>query len=375
MRLLAPLTGRIAKALVVDLDNTLWGGVIGEEGFNGIQLGPEYPGAAYVMLQRAILDLHRRGVILAVCSKNNAAEAMEAIQNHPHMLLRPEHFAAFRINWQDKASNLREIAAELNIGVDSLAFLDDNPSEREWIRTQLPAVSVIDLPDDVLGYAAALRECPIFERVTLLEEDRERGRHYTEQRLRGELQQSANSLEEFYTALRMVVRIGPATDVDCARVAQLTQKTNQFNLTTRRYSEPQIRAMMEDPAWRLYALRASDRFGDSGLVGVALVRRNAVDWEIDTLLVSCRVIGRTIETALLAFLCDAARRDGAARVCGWYFPTKKNAPAKDFYSSHGFTGAAEADAGSFWELDLLGGKRVATPAWIQVDAAEMRTNA
>jgi HAD superfamily phosphatase (TIGR01681 family) len=198
LRFLHPLTGRICKCLVVDLDNTLWGGVIGEEGMIGIALGSEYPGAAFRQFQQAILDLYKRGIVLAICSKNNPTEAIEVLEKHPDMLLRLEHFAAIKINWQDKAQNLQEIARELNIGIDSLAFVDDNPAEREWIQQQLPEVTVIDLPSNPLGYAAALRQSPVFERLTLSSEDSQRGRYYAEQRQRQALAQSATSLEDFY---------------------------------------------------------------------------------------------------------------------------------------------------------------------------------
>src|ERR1019366_209155 len=212
---------------------------IGEDGMGGIQLGDDYPGVAYKDLQRAILDLTHRGILLAICSKNNPADAMEALEKHPQMLLRPSHFAAHRINWNDKAQNLREIAAELNLGMDAIAFLDDNPAERNWVRSQVPEVTVIDLPADPMDYARALRETPVFERLTVSSEDRERGRYYAEQRLPGDLQKSAASVEEFLSSLEMQVDIAPVSHETVARVAQLTQKTNQFNLTTRRYSEQQ----------------------------------------------------------------------------------------------------------------------------------------
>lgn len=364
LRFMHPLLGRVCKALVVDLDNTLWGGVIGEDGMAGIVFGPEYPGAAYQALQRVILDLYHRGIILAICSKNNPGDAMEALKRHPGMLLRPEHFAALRINWQDKAQNLREIAAELDIGTDALAFLDDSPVEREWVRQQLPEVTVIDLPEGPIGYARALREIPVFERLTLSAEDRERGRYYAEERLRSELQAKANSLEHFYRSLEMEAEIALVTPETLGRVAQLTQKTNQFNLTTRRYSEQEIAELTADPAWRVYSLRLKDRFGDNGVVGVAITHTRDGACEIDTFLMSCRVIGRTSETAFLATLAEEARSRGAVRLVGWFRPTRKNAPAKDFYPSHGFDCAETVDEGSRWEFDMRRGG-IAPPPWIK----------
>ncbi len=368
-RFLHPLTGRVCKALVVDLDNTLWGGVIGEDGIEGIKLGSEYPGAAYQSLQKVILGLHRRGIILAVCSKNNFADAISVIESHPEMLLRPEHFAALRINWNDKAQNLREIAAELNIGIEALAFLDDNPAERALIRAELPEVTTIELPNEPINFARTLRDCPVFERLTLSEEDRERGRFYAEQRQRVELQQSAASLEEFYRSLSQEIEIAAVNSRTLARIAQLTQKTNQFNLTTRRYSEQQIAEMAADPGCRVYSARVRDRFGDHGLVGVAITRERGDAWEIDSLLLSCRVIGRAVETAILSFVADEARASSAKQLRGWFLPTKKNAPAKDFYPSHQFHASAETEDGVLWTLDL-DKARVTCPEWIKLNVIE-----
>jgi FkbH-like protein len=364
LRFLLPLTGKTAKALVIDLDNTLWGGVIGEDGLHGIQIGAEYPGAAYQQLQRVILDLYQRGVILAVCSKNNPADALEVFEKRSGMLLNATHFAALRINWQDKAQNLREIAAELNIGIDALAFLDDNPVERQRVKSELPEVTVIELPAEPMQYADTLRTCPVFERLTLSAEDRERGRYYAEQRQRDELQHSSGSLEDFYRSLEMTAEFAPVSAATLARVAQLTQKTNQFNTTTRRYSEQQISDLAADPAWQVFSLRVTDRFGDNGLVAVAILHHRGNVSEIDTLLMSCRVIGRTVETALLAALAEEARAHGAQRLQGWFLPTKKNVPARDFYATHGFQPAREGEEGTLWELSLAE-TLPAYPEWIR----------
>ena len=339
---------------------------------DGIKLGATYPGAAYRALQRVMLDLYRRGIILAVCSKNNPPEALEAIEKHPGMLLRPEHFAALRINWRDKAANLREIANELNIGIDSIAFIDDNPVEREWVAGQLLDVTVIDLPTDPMKYAAALRESPVFERLELTDEDRARGRMYAEQRMRSDLQEAAGSLEDFYRSLAMKVDIEPVNAKTLARAAQLTQKTNQFNLTTRRYTEQQLEAL-SSPQWRKYVIRVADRFGDNGIVGMALTRTENDVCEIDTLLLSCRVIGRTIETAFLAALASDARRAGANVLLGRFVPTKKNAPAKDYFKSHGFAMIEEKDGVSTWELPLE--RAPAPPPWIELRVASSQENA
>jgi FkbH-like protein len=369
MRFLHPLAGKIAKAIAVDLDDTLWGGVIGEDGFHGIKIGREYPGAAYRDVQRALLDLRQRGILLAVCSKNNPADAMEVLERHPEMLLRPEHFAAMRIDWNDKAGNLRELAAELNIGLEAVAFLDDNPVERQQVRAAAPEVHVIDLPDDPMRFARAIREAPVFERLSLSAEDLQRGDMYRGQRERLKLESSATSREDFYRSLDQRAEIGRVSAATLARVAQLTQKTNQFNLTTRRYSEQQIAAIADSPEWRVYWIRVRDRFDDNGLVGVAIMGLEDAAWRIDTLLLSCRVIGRTVETAFLAHLVEEAAAAGARAIEGWYLPTNKNAPASDFYPNHGFRLAETKDCGTRWALDVQQ-DTVRCPEWIRCERAD-----
>ena len=360
LRFLHPLTGKIAKCVAVDLDNTLWGGVIGEDGMAGIKLGQEYPGAAFQTVQRALFDLTRRGILLAVCSKNNSADAMEAIAGHPGMILQPRDFAAMRINWNAKAQSLREIAAELNIGLDSVALLDDNPVERQQVRDQAPEVIVVDLPADPMAYGRTIRESPWFERLALSQEDRRRGEYYAAQRERSELERSVTSKEDFYRSLEQVCRIARVNETTLARVAQLTQKTNQFNLTTKRYTEQQIAAMAECPGWRVYSLHVKDRYADNGLVGVAITKQEDGVCEIDTLLMSCRVIGRTVETALLAKVAADAKDNGARTLQGRFVPTRKNAPASDFYKDHEFQ---EVESG-LWSLDLYE-KQLQVPDWIK----------
>ena len=352
VRFIQPLSGKISKALVVDLDNTLWGGVVGEDGLTGIKLSQEYPGAFYQSLQRVILDLYQRGIILAICSKNNYTDAMEVIEKHQGMILKPQNFAAMRINWNDKVQNLREIALELNIGVETLAFLDDNPVERQRIRNDLPKVNVIDLPANPAGYAQALRDSPFFERLDLSKEDRERGRYYAEQRQRSEMEQSATSMADFYRSLQQELEITLVSKETLTRVAQLTQKTNQFNLTTHRYTDQQITEMAASSDWQIYSLRVQDRFGDNGLVGVAILHIEGEIAEIDTMLLSCRVIGRTIETSFLWYLIHKACELDIKQFRGWFLPTKKNIPCENFYSQHGFQEVERRDQGVLWSLNL-----------------------
>jgi FkbH-like protein len=366
VRHLCPMAGRSAKVLAVDLDNTLWGGVVGEDGAAGIRADREHPGIAWWNVQRALLDVKRRGVLLAICSKNNREDAVEAFREHPGMLLRLEDFAAERINWVDKSANLREIAAELNVGVDSIAFLDDNPTERDRVRRELPEATVIELPDDPLGFAAAIRACPVLERLKISAEDAERSRYYAEQRQRVAAQGSAASVEEFYRSLLQKVEIARLSAASLARAAQLTQKTNQFNVTTRRYSEQQIAGLAETPGCDVYTVRVEDRFGDNGLVGIMVTREAGPGiCEIDTFLLSCRVIARTVETAMLSFVVEESRSRGLTMLRGWFVPTAKNAPAADLYRKHGFEACSATDAGSCWTLDLRTAQ-VECPEWIEL---------
>jgi FkbH-like protein len=366
LRYLHPLTGKICKALVVDLDNTFWGGVVGEVGAKGIQCGTEFPGSAYRDLQRAMLDLQRRGILLAVCSKNNLPDAMEALRHHPGLLLRPEHFSAMRINWNQKSENLREIAAELNIGTDSIAFLDDNPVERHHVRLQLPEVTVIDLPADVSSYERTLRESPVFERLALSREDKDRGQIYLAQRQRSELREHSRSVEEFNRSLLQEVALAHAAPESISRISQLTQKTNQFNLTNHRYSEQEILDLRNRKEWLVITAQVRDRFGDNGLVGLVIVKFVDGVCQIDTFLLSCRVIGRAVETVMLAFVIAQARARGVAEVRGMFCATAKNAPASDFYSKHGFAESAREESGaSHWTLRTESSS-VTFPDWTKV---------
>ena len=368
LRFLHPLTGRVSKVLVTDLDNTLWGGVIGEDGIGAIKIGREHPGASYLAVQRALRDLRQRGILLAICSKNNSADALRALEQHPEMLLRCADFAATRINWNDKSANIREIAAELNVGTDAIAFLDDSPVERARVRTELPEALVIELNEDPATYARSVRQCPQFERLTLSSEDRMRDQMYAEQRERRNLANRAGSLEEFYRSLEQRVEIAPVSLETIARVAQLTQKTNQFNLTTRRYSEQQIQNFAASPGWQVYSVRVKDRFGDNGIAGAVIVNVQEGAWNIDTFLLSCRVIGRTVEIAVLSFLIGEARRSGAILLQGLFIPTEKNAPAAEFYPTHGFKADGSSANATLWSLELEQ-TEVVCPAWIDLSVS------
>lgn len=369
MRFLQPLRGRVCKAIAVDLDNTLWGGVVGEDGPAGIRIGVDYPGSAYLSLQRELKALSRRGILLAICSKNNHDEAFAILRDHPEMLLRPSDFAAMRIDWDDKASNLRAIARELNIGLDTVALLDDNPVERDWVRSQLPEVHVLDLPDDPVRYVDAIRRSPLFERLQLSEEDRTRTEQYRQQQGRtAGSAQSVDSVEAFLRSLGMLAIVDDLVPATLARAAQLTQRTNQFNVTTKRYSEEQLMRFAGQPGAIVRTVRVSDRYGDSGIVGLVIARALEERCDIDTLLLSCRVIGRQVETVILADIASQARERGARALRAIFVPTHKNQPAADVFARHGFVRTGDSAEGTIWELDLTA-HTVAPPEWLEVQAA------
>ncbi|OGB11627.1 MAG: hypothetical protein A3E79_07985 [Burkholderiales bacterium RIFCSPHIGHO2_12_FULL_61_11] len=365
MKYFRALEGLTKKCLVVDLDNTLWGGVVGEDGVDGIQLGPNYPGSAFVEFQRLILDLYRRGVILAVASKNNPADVDAVFLNHPFMMIRKEHFAEMEIHWNPKSDSLKRIAKRLNIGLDHMVFVDDNPAECEQVRRELPMVTVIHLPGQPELYVETLCAEGLFDTLALSDEDRRRGQLY-QQRAQAETMLSASSnIEDYYRDLAMTLSIAPIDQASLARAAQLTQKTNQFNLTTIRYSEAELAGRMADPGWLAITVGVRDRFGDNGIVGVMMARAAEDRLDIDTFLLSCRVIGRTVESAMLAFLCDAAQERGLNKLCGRVVPTGKNVPVRDLFAKHGFSKQSEDESGTTsWELDLACSP-VRRPSWFR----------
>jgi len=330
------------KCIALDADNTLWGGLVGEDGMEGIELGPDYPGSAYLAFQRRLLALRGRGLLLALCSKNNEADMLQVLREHPHQLLREEHFAAMRVNWEPKPGNLQAIALELNIGLDALLFVDDSDFECEAVRRQCPGVMVVQAPGTPLELPECLDGIPQLEVLQLTDEDRRRAALYAGRRKDQQLKATAASLDDYLASLEMVMRVGLDDRRHAARIAQLTQKTNQFNLTTRRYTEADIVRFMDDPGWLVAHFRLADIFGDHGLVGVALLRLDGETAEVDTLLISCRVIGRGAETAFLAHLLAHLAQRGIRLVRGYYYPTAKNEMVKDFWPRHAFTAVDES---------------------------------
>jgi len=352
-RLLAAIFGKARRALVLDLDNTLWGGVVGDDGMENLVLGAgDATGEAFLAVQRLALDLRRRGVVLAVCSKNNDDVARAAFRSHPEMLLKEEHIAVFRANWQDKPSNIRAIAEELALGLDALVFLDDNPVEREMVRSYLPEVATPELPDDPALYARTLAAAGYFEAVAFSDEDRARAEAYQANARRKALQQSAGSIDEFLAGLGMHARLQPFDALNRARIAQLVSKSNQFNLTTRRYSEAELQALETDPDAFTLQVRLEDRLGDNGMISVAVCRAAGGDsWEIEAWLMSCRVLGRGVERLVLRELVEQARRRGVQTLVGVYRPSPRNALVRGHYEALGFSLLREVGEGeTHWTL-------------------------
>jgi len=369
MRYVKPLKGLTRKCVVVDLDGTLWGGVVGEVGADGIQLGPTAPGVEFVEFQEALLNLTRRGILLAACSKNNPDDVLPVLRDHPGMVLREQHFSALRINWRNKADNLREIADELNIGLDSLVFVDDNPIERELIRLVLPEVLTVELPRDPSRFRPLLEDMSDFEVLALTREDEMRATGYQVARQRQALERASTSLNDYLHSLELRAAIGRARPAHLHRLVQLFNKTNQFNTTTRRYHTADVEGFLRSAAHHVYVLRVADRFGDHGLVGTAVVHDTGDTWWIEAFLLSCRVMGLSVETALLKRIVDDARSGNATRLVGEFVPTAKNGPAEDLYRRHGFRAALGAQAAIRWELDPRV-DRMESPTWISVEASD-----
>ena len=354
MRIVAAKLGRSYKALVLDLDNTLWGGVIGDDGLEGIVLGQGSAlGEAFIGFQSYARELSRRGVILAVCSKNDTANATEPFDKHPEMLLKQADIASFVANWSDKAANIRTIATHLNIGLDSLVFVDDNPFERALVRQELPMVAVPEVGDDPATYAQTIADAGYFEGVAITQEDRERTGQYQGNQLRDALKASATDLPSYLRSLDMELIWRRFDKIGLSRTTQLINKTNQFNLTTRRYSEDDVVSVMQDNRSFGLQLRLLDRFGDNGIIAIVIGKMQADDdLVIDTWLMSCRVLGRQVEPTTLNLIVSQAQRLGARRLIGEYLPTKKNGMVGDHYARLGFEVVEENEAGSRAVLDL-----------------------
>jgi FkbH-like protein len=331
------LSGLSKKCIVLDLDNTLWGGIIGEDGFNNIQLGPQSPGNAYVEFQKYLLALNQRGIILAINSKNNPDDAIKVIREHPYMILREENFACIKTNWNDKVSNMKEISSELNIGLDSFVFFDDDPMNREFVKMALPQVKTVDLPKDPVQYTTMLCNLNDFNVLTITSEDSKRSKMYAEQQKRIEFQSNVSNLNDFLKQLKIKITIKNGNEFTIPRISQLTLKTNQFNLSTRRYQENEILKFVMDDRYIVRYTQVEDKFGDNGITGVYIVRKdNQEEWIIDTFLLSCRVMGREVEKEIMADIIQQAKKEGILKLKSQYIETTKNIPCKNFLKDCGF---------------------------------------
>lgn len=341
------------KVLVLDLDNTLWGGVVGDEGVEGIEIGDTSPrGEAFKAFQAYILSLTQRGLLLGVCSKNDFENAIEPFRRHPEMVLKEEHFVSFKANWNPKAQNLIEMAEELNLGLDSFIFVDDNPAEVENVRQFAPEVTSIVLDPDPSAFVRQLQESRLFERTTITAEDLQRTTQYRTESERRSAMAASVDMESYLESLDMVGTIRDFDPIDLPRITQLLNKSNQFNLTTRRRTEAELAILASDPEYICFAMRLADKFGDHGLISIVICCQNEGVLEIDTWLMSCRVLKRQVEDQMLNEIFDRARARGCNRVRGVYFPTAKNSMVKDHYSRCSFEKEDETDEFSSYTLSV-----------------------
>jgi FkbH-like protein len=330
-------------------------------------LGPTYPGSAFVSFQRALRRLHERGILLAIASKNNSADVDEVFEKNPHMELNKKHFAAVEIHWKPKSNSIRNIADRLNIGLEHIVFADDNPVECDEVSTALPMVRTVLLPPQPEKLIHAIFEEGLFDSITYSSEDRRRTQLYRQRAEANAVRSQTGTLEDFYRSLQMTALFSPVMSSTIGRAAQLTQKTNQFNATTRRYTEADLMERLMDPDWILTTVSVRDRFGDNGIVGVTMAKRTGEALEIDTLLLSCRVIGRSIETAMLAQLGSEAAARGLRELRGRIVPTLKNEPVRDLFARHGFRECGEEGSGvSLWSLSL-DNHELREPEWITLE--------
>ncbi len=346
------LKAAIRKVLVLDLDNTLWGGVVGEDGWDGVKIGTDPVGKSFSLFQSAILELYNRGVILAINSKNNPDDVKEVFERREEMLLKMENFASVQVNWQDKATNCRVIADEINVGLDSLVLWDDNPAERSFVRESTQDVYVIEPPADVSEWGDFLRAVDLFDSLQISEEDARRGQMYAEDRRRRDAASSAADIKSFLTSLGLKIKCRTACEENIARIVSLLTRTNQFNLTTRRHSEQNMREWSQDPDWQIMSYAAEDRFGSYGIVGVTILKRVSDYGEIDSFLLSCRAMGKGIEDVMLAVVAQQARQMGLTKLAATYIPTKKNVPIKDFLPDKGFSQDSKSGEGVKYSIDL-----------------------
>ncbi|MGA7808746.1 HAD-IIIC family phosphatase [Bradyrhizobium sp.] len=359
MRLFAAQTGRSRRVLVLDLDNTMWGGIVGDDGIEGLALGSGSAlGEAHAALQRMALSLKARGILLCVSSKNDEAIALDAFRNHPEMILKEDDITAFRVNWDDKAANIKLIADRIELGLECFVFVDDNPAERKRVRDALPAVAVPELPDDPADWLTVLQAAGYFEQTSFSREDQLRAGFYKANALRAAQMERIGNHDDYLRSLGMTLSIAPFDAGGRKRIAQLVAKSNQFNLTTRRYSEAEIAALQSDPKALTIQARLDDIFGDNGMISVVIGRQSGHRLEVDSWIMSCRVLGRRVEDAILHYIVAEARRKGMTEIIGRYIPTARNALVRDHYEKLGFAEIAAEDGGetgvkeTTWRLEV-----------------------
>lgn len=365
-RIIRALKGRTKKCLVLDCDNTLWGGVIGEDGIDGIKLDRnEYPGKAYYDFQTSVLHLAKRGVLIALCSKNNETDVFEVLDNHPSCRLKRSHLSAWRVDWQDKASNIAALAEELNLSLDSFVLVDDSPVECGLVRQMLPEVTVLQVPETLYTYPPLVLKDGLFDTLRLTDEDKKRAKLYQSESQRKDARSRFGALEDYLASLGTMAVIHRARPNEIPRVAQLTQKTNQFNLTTSRYSEQDIAAFAAGQDSAVFTLSVRDKFGELGLVGVLILAREARIGRVDSFLLSCRVLGRGLELAMVGHCLEAMQPEWA--VDSWqaeYVPTRKNQQVADFWPMSGFDETGNVEGRKTYRLDSR--IRRSIPAYISI---------
>lgn len=341
------------KCIVLDLDNTLWGGVLGEDGIEGIKVGGDYPGKAYLYFQEALVELSKTGVILTVCSKNNEKDVFDAWERNPFIILNKKYISAYRINWNNKADNIRELASELNIGLDSFIFIDDNPTERELIRQMLPMVETPDFPEHPYQLPVFFKSIVdnYFKVYDVTDEDTKKTEQYKANAQRANEQKKFSAFSDYLRSLEIRIDINQADEFNIPRIAQMTQKTNQFNLTTKRYSDAEVRSFIKD-GWKIFCISVADKFGDNGITGTIFIKVEKDVATIDSLLLSCRILGKGVETAFLKSVLLLLKNEGINKLNARYIQSSKNSQVADFYDKCGFILLSEDDNSKFYIIDL-----------------------
>jgi len=352
-KLIGSIKGFSKKCLVLDLDNTIWGGVIGDDGLEGIELGSGVNGEAFVDFQKYILDLKERGIILAVCSKNEEKNAKEPFLKHLDMQIKLDDIAVFIANWDNKANNIKKIAQILNIGLDSLVFVDDNPVERELVRDFLPMVNIPEMPEDPAEFTKTLDKYLFFETISFSDEDKARSKYYKDNAKRKQLETQFDDISEYLKSLEMEAEMGEFDSFNLPRIVQLINKTNQFNLTTIRYTESEVLSMQESENYYCRWFKLKDKFGDNGLISVLITeKQNEETLYIDTWLMSCRVISRSMEEFIMNEIVSLAKKTGCKKIVGKYIPTKKNTMVSKLYERLNFKKIEENSDTTLWEKEI-----------------------